>query len=77
MTDHDSDPVENLDAQPVDSENVHPFEEREAADALPADVQSALSSLDELSTLPLTDHVERYQQIHSGLQSALSDIEDV
>jgi hypothetical protein len=46
-------------------------------DALPADLRDALGSLDELRDLPLTEHVDRYQRIHSGLQSALSDIEGV
>ncbi len=47
------------------------------ADVLAPDLRAAVSSLPDLEQAPLTDHIERYQQIHSGLQDALSGIEGV
>ena len=48
-----------------------------AAGALPEGLRAATQSLDELVDAPLSEHVERYQQIHTGLQDALSGIEGV
>jgi hypothetical protein len=38
---------------------------------------TAVASLTGLGPAPLVEHIERYQQIHAGLQDALSGIEDV
>ena len=48
-----------------------------AAGVLPATVRSAVASLADLEQAPLTEHIERYQQVHTGLQDALSGIEGV
>jgi hypothetical protein len=47
------------------------------AGVLPAAVRSAVASLTELDSVALTEHIERYQQVHAGLQDALSGIEGV
>jgi hypothetical protein len=40
-------------------------------------LRAAVASLGELDDAPLTEHIERYTQIHAGLQDALSGIEGV
>jgi hypothetical protein len=79
MSEHEAEAVEDFADEPGgDSEN-ETANSRHVADldALPVGVRDALGSLDGLSDLELTEHVERYQHIHSGLQTALSDIEGV
>ena len=48
-----------------------------AASTLPREVTAAVASLAGLDQAPLQQHIERYQQIHAGLQDALSGIEGV
>ncbi len=40
-----------------------------------ARVDRVLLRLDELDELPLTDHVERYERVHTDLQDALNAVE--
>jgi hypothetical protein len=47
------------------------------ASAVTADVMAAVDGLDDRQDAPLTEHIERYQQIHAGLQDALNGIEGV
>ena len=47
------------------------------ASTLSSQVTAAVASLTGLDQAPLQEHIERYQQIHSGLQDALSGIEGV
>jgi hypothetical protein len=47
------------------------------SDALAPELRAAADSLADLDEAPLTEHIERYQQIHRGLQDALSGIEGV
>ncbi len=47
------------------------------APALPAELSAAVASLADLDALPLAEHLERYQLIHTGLQDALRGIEGV
>jgi len=52
----------SLDEQPAHE----PIEER---------VRRQVSELDEIETLPLGEHAERYNQVHAQLQAALSEID--
>jgi len=45
--------------------------------ALPAELEASLDSLDSLDELAVSEHIDRYQSIHSGLQDVLSGIEGV
>jgi hypothetical protein len=58
-------------------ESQHPDIEREGSDVLPRALSAAVDSIDDLEHAPLVEHIERFQQIHSGLQDALSSIEGV
>jgi hypothetical protein len=40
-----------------------------------ARVDDALRRLDDLDGLPLTDHVERYERVHTDLQDTLNAVE--
>ena len=39
-------------------------------------VRAQLADLEEIDDRPLSEHAERYDQIHEQLQAALSDIDD-
>jgi hypothetical protein len=77
MTDNTANAVEDLDTDFAEHGDPQTAPPAEVADVLPGELRQALASLDDLDDLPVSEHVERYQQIHAGLQSALSDIEGV
>ncbi|WP_329063184.1 hypothetical protein [Amycolatopsis sp. NBC_01480] len=42
-----------------------------------AGIEEAVAGLDELSTLPLAEHVDRFEAVHTELTVALSSIDKV
>jgi hypothetical protein len=42
-----------------------------------AAIDSAVAALDDLDELPLADHVERFDTVHTALSAALSSIDKV
>jgi hypothetical protein len=42
-----------------------------------AGIDEAVAGLDELNTLPLTEHVDRFEAVHTELTVALSSIDKV
>jgi hypothetical protein len=54
-----------------------PAREADGSVRLPSTLIAAVNSLDDLEAAPLSEHIERYQLIHSGLQDVLSGIEGV
>jgi hypothetical protein len=53
---------------------MNPSEPTHHAAAAPVD--TALAELESVRALPLAEHPDAYQRIHSGLQGALAELDD-